>query len=83
MAERLFEVHYGPGGEVMFRFRPQRLRHLAPEAQEHLRRSAVEFLLAFRSLVDGAIQRLEGQERAPRRQRIRVEEAGSKAEGNR
>ena len=79
MADRLFEVQYGPGGEVVFRFRPQRLRTLAPEAQEHLRRSAVEFLLAFRSLVDGAIQRLEKGEPAPRR-RIRVEEAKGKAE---
>jgi len=73
MAERIFEVHYGPGGEVVVRLRPRRLRDLAPEAQEHLRRSAVEFLLAFRSLIDGAVRRLEGEQAPPGPRRIRVE----------
>lgn len=81
MAGRLFEVHTGPEGEVVFRFRPRRLRGVSREAREHLRRSAVEFLLAFRTFIDDAVRRLEGEEeQRPRRRRIEVQAEEEKGE---
>lgn len=78
MSERMVEIHFGPGGEVVVRFRPRRLREMVPpESRAHLRSAGREFLLGLRALLDQAIQEIEAVEReeAPRqRKRIEVKE---------
>ena len=77
MGQRLLEMHYEPGQELVVRFRPQRLRLLTEAAVGHVRAANREFLLALRALIDGAIQRTEPRrEAAPKRKRIKVTKAG-------
>ncbi|GBD11759.1 hypothetical protein HRbin23_01436 [bacterium HR23] len=78
MSERVVEVHVGPGGEVVLRFRPRRLREVVPaQSRAHLRAAGREFLLGLRALLDRAIEEIEAAEReqaAPERRRIEVKE---------
>ncbi|MBI4233780.1 MAG: hypothetical protein HY686_05005 [Chloroflexi bacterium] len=82
MADRFFEVHFSPGGEVVFRVRPKTLRQMVPTAtQEHLRNASRETLLALRSFLDQCLE-MQGAGPAPepdspargRRRRIEVRE---------
>jgi hypothetical protein len=74
MAEKIFECEYTPGEELVFRFRRPSLHLLGPEARGHLLEARKETLLAVRSLLDAALERLEEEERPRRRRRaIKVE----------
>jgi hypothetical protein len=75
MAEKLFECEWTPGEELVFRFRRPGLRLLAPEVRTHLLGARKETLLAVRSLLDTALERLQEEERPRRRRRraIKVE----------
>lgn len=73
MAEKLFEVEYTPGEELVFRFRKPAFNLLPPEVREHMLGARKETLLALRTLIDAAIARLEEEEPKRRRKEIRVE----------
>jgi hypothetical protein len=73
MGEKLFEVEYTPGEELVFRFRKPAFSLLPPEAREHLVGARIEALLALRALVDAAITRLEEEEPRRRRREIDIE----------
>jgi hypothetical protein len=70
----MFEVQYGPGGEVVLRFRPKQLRLLSEEGRTHLKSAGRELLLAVRSVVDEALESIQEQ-KAPPKRRIEVKES--------
>ena len=75
MAERMFEVQSGPGGEVILRIRPRRLRLMPQASRDHLKAAGREFLLALRAALDAALEQLGGEgEGRPRRRRVEVKE---------
>jgi hypothetical protein len=74
VAEKFFECEYSPEEGFSLRIRRPALRALFPEAQGHLLEARKETLLALRSMVEAALERLEKKEGArSRRRRIEVE----------
>ncbi len=72
MSEKVLEVEYS-SGEYVLRFSPKNLR-VVPEATiDHLMAANKEVLMALRDLLDGAIQRMDPQEKSSNRKRTRVE----------
>ncbi len=55
MSESMFEVEHKPGESLTFRFRPPKLRKFSPETREYMRTAQRQFLLAFRSAIDMAL----------------------------
>ena len=82
-SRRLLEVEYRRGEEVVIHFRPHILRAVPHESLRHWRNANRELLLALRSLLDGAIERVtppepeEQERRGRRRQRVEVTEEES------
>ena len=80
---RLLEVEYRRGEEVVVRFRPGALKGVPRTSARHCRSATRELLLAFRSVLDGAIERLTSPEtqeqgrRARGRRRVEVTEEES------
>ncbi|MBI4199852.1 MAG: hypothetical protein HY535_05220 [Chloroflexi bacterium] len=78
---RWLEVEYHKGEGLVVRVRPALLSRMPPTAIDHWRAANKELLLAFRSFLDGAIERMEraAQEVPPGdgrvRRRIPVREA--------
>ncbi|MCL0094341.1 hypothetical protein M1N58_00365 [Dehalococcoidales bacterium] len=73
MAEKLFEVEYHPGEEIILRFKVPRFS-VAPEAtRSHLRSAHKEILLALRSLLDKAIEQAEAVEKTKAKKRTKIE----------
>ena len=71
MAKSFFEVHYDSADGFTVRVRPSDI-HLVPEAtRKHVKNAGKEFLLAMRSMVDLAIERVEQKEK-PKSSRRRV-----------
>lgn len=62
MGERILEVERVSEDEVMVRFKMSKLRLLPPSTTEHVRTARRELLLAFRGLVDAALESLEQRE---------------------
>ncbi len=62
MSESMFEIEHKPGEMLTIRVRPPKMRHLAPEAKEHVRAARKEFLLGIRSVIDKAIEMTEEHE---------------------
>ncbi|MBI4337151.1 MAG: hypothetical protein HY683_04895 [Chloroflexi bacterium] len=76
MIAEMFEVHFAPGGELVVRIRPKRLRDVLPqEARQHLHTARREFSLAMQALVDSVLEATEGDDEAtpPKRRRGRIE----------
>ena len=82
MAEKLFEVEYEPGEEIIFRLRRPALKLLRPEVSGHLLEARKDALLAVRSLIQAALTVIEEKEKATgassgrgrgRRRNIKVE----------
>lgn len=73
MGERIFEVEHEPGEEFVLRFRPHQLRWLPEETRSHLVGARKEMLLALRSLIDRAIERVEEKEKTEGKGRTRIE----------
>ena len=75
MAEKFFECEYSPEEGFSLRIRRPVFRALCPEARGHLLEARKETLLAMRSMVDMALERLEEKEGARSRHRrpIKVE----------
>lgn len=63
MSESIFEVEHRPGEEVVFRFRPPKLKGLSVESRKHIRAAQKEFLLGLRSLIDGAVEAIDKSEK--------------------
>lgn len=64
MSERIFELEHRPGEEWVLHFRPRRVNWLLGETRSHVYKARKEGLLAFRSLIDRAIERIEESEKA-------------------
>ncbi len=73
MAEKVFEVEYHPGGEVVFRLKASKLALLPEATRGHFRTARKEMLLALRSLLDKAIERAEEAEKTRAKKRTKVE----------
>ena len=61
MAEKLFEVEYGPDEGLVLRFHKP-IGLVSGPASGHLKNSAREMLLSVRSLVDAALKVVEEKE---------------------
>ena len=59
MSDSVFEVEYHPGEEVVLRFKSPRFRGLPDSTKQHLLVARKEMLLALRSMLDRAIERME------------------------
>ena len=72
----IFQVEY-ESGELVVRVSPRHIRLLPEATQEHLKAANKEFLLAFKSCLDSAINLIDRPgkpEATSRRTYIRVEE---------
>ncbi|MBA7622718.1 MAG: hypothetical protein E3J28_01220 [Desulfobacteraceae bacterium] len=72
MAEKVFEIEYHPGEEVVLHFKAPILS-VVPEATGHFRTAHKELLLALRSLLDKAIERAEEAEKTKAEERTKIE----------
>jgi len=73
MGERIFEVEHESGEEFVLRFRPHRIGWLPEETRSHLFGARREMLLALRSLIDRAIERVDEKEKAEGKGRSKIE----------
>lgn len=73
MGEKILEVEHNPGEELVLRIRPPLLRLLPEEAMGHLRKARKERLLALKSMIDGAIERMEEGEKTQGKGRTKIE----------
>jgi len=73
MAEKVFEVEYHPGEEVVLRFKAPILSVVPEATREHFKTAHKEALLALRSLLDKAIELSEEAEKTKERTKIEVE----------
>ncbi len=71
MSEKILEVEHKPGEEWVVRFKPGELQWLPEETKRHMSDARKEMLLALRSMVDHAIQRIEESEKIKERGRTR------------
>jgi len=73
MTERVFEVEYHPGEEVVLRFKAPGLSVMPEATRGHFRTAHKEMLLALRSLLDKAIERAEEAEKTKAKKRTKIE----------
>jgi len=73
MAEKVFEIEYCPGEEVVLHFKAPILSVMPEATRGHFRTAHKEMLLALRSLLDKAIERAEEAEKTKERTKIEVE----------
>ena len=59
ISDSIFEVEYYPGEEVVLRFKSPRFRGLPDSTRQHLSVARKEMLLALRSMLDRAIEKME------------------------
>lgn len=71
MSEKILEVEHTPGEEWVVRFKPCDIQWLPEETRRHMSDARKEILLAFRSMVDHAIQRIEEGEKSKGRSTTR------------
>ena len=73
MGDRILEVEHKPGEELVIRFRPHGLRWLPEETRSHIYGARKEVLLALKSLIDRAIERVEEREKAEAKKRTKID----------
>jgi hypothetical protein len=73
VAEKFFECDYSPEEGFSLRIRRPVLRTLCPEARGHILEARKETLLALRSMVEAALERLEEKEDTRKRRRRRID----------
>lgn len=73
MAEKVFEIEYHPGGEIVLHFKAPALSIMPEAAKGHFRTAHKEMLLALRSLLDKAIERVEEAEKTQAKERTKIE----------
>ena len=73
MGERIFEIEYHPGEEIVLRFKVSVLSVMPEATRSHFRTAHKEILLALRSLLDRAIERAEKTEKTKTKKRTKIE----------
>jgi len=73
MAERILEVEYRPGEEVVLRIKAPKGSLLPEATRSHARMARKELLLGLRSLLDSAIESLEKREKEGEKKREKIE----------
>jgi len=73
MADKVFEIEYHPGEEVVLRFKAPLLSIVPEEARGHFKTARKEALLALRSLLDKAVERAEETEKTKTKKRTKIE----------
>ena len=75
MSDSIFEVEYHPGEEVVLRFKLPRFPGFPDSTKQHLLVVRKETLLALRSMLDRAIERMEepGETKGRKRSKIKVQ----------
>jgi hypothetical protein len=73
MSDRVFEVEYHPGEEVVLRFKAPLLSVVPEATRGHFRTAHKEALLALRSLLDKVIERAEEAEKTKAKKRTKIE----------
>ncbi len=73
MSDALLEFEGLPGEGFVVRVRPPRFLLVPAESRQHVRAAQKEMLLALRGLIDSAIACVEEKEKAPPRNRRRIE----------
>jgi len=73
MPEKIFEVEYHPGEEVVLHIKAPRLSFVPEATKGHLKTARKETLLAIRSLLDKAIERAEKAEETKTKKRTKIE----------
>ena len=75
MSDSIFEVEYHPGEEVVLHFKSPKFWGLPDSTKQHLLVARKEVLLALRSMLDRAIERMEepGETKGRRRSKIKVQ----------
>jgi len=73
MGERIFEIEYHPGEEVVLRFKVSGLSIMPEATRSHFRMAHKEVLLALRSLLDRAIERAEKAEKTKAKRTTKIE----------
>ena len=75
MSASIFEVEYHPGEEVVLHFKAPKFRGLPDSTRQHLLVARKEMLLALRSMLDRAIERMEepGETKGRKRSKIKVQ----------
>ncbi|MGD0765768.1 MAG: hypothetical protein ABR978_05620 [Dehalococcoidia bacterium] len=72
MAEKLFECEWTPEGELVFRLRKPAKHVLNPEIRGHVLEARKEVLMALRSLIDVALERMDEKEKGTGRRRTQI-----------
>lgn len=73
MSEKILEIEHHPGEEVVLRFKAPSLCLMPEETRNHFRTARKEMLLALRSLLDKAIERVEEVEKTRAKKRTKIE----------
>ncbi|MBE9570304.1 MAG: hypothetical protein IMF11_06750 [Proteobacteria bacterium] len=75
MSDSVFEVEYHPGEEVVLRFKSPKFRGLPDSTRQHLSVARKEMLLALRSMLDRANEKMgeSGETERKRRSKIKVQ----------
>lgn len=73
MAEKVFEIEYRPGEEVVLHFKAPIFSVMPEATRGHFRTAHKEMLLALRSLLDKAIERAEEAEKTKAKERTKIE----------
>ena len=71
--ERVFEVEYHPGEEVVLHFKAPKFSVMPEATRGHFRAAHKEMLLALRSLLDKAIEKAEEAEKTKPKKRTKIE----------
>jgi len=75
MSDSILEVEHHPDGVIVLRFKSPKFWGLPEPTQQHLLAARKEMLLALRSMLDKAIERVEesGKAKAKRKTKIEVQ----------
>lgn len=73
MSEKILEIEHHPGEEVVLRFKTPMFSIMPEETRSHFRTARKEMLLALRSLLDKAIERVEETEKTKAKKRTKIE----------
>ena len=74
MAQKVFECELTEEDELVLRLHVPTFRRVIPETRSHLLAARKEMLLAFRSLIDVALEKVgKEEEQTPRTKSIEVE----------
>jgi hypothetical protein len=72
MPKGSIEWEYHPEEGLILHIRPMFRELVSDEARAHVKASRKEMLLALRSLLDTAIQKMEGKEKASAKSRTKI-----------